>query len=716
MEGTEVPVSNYLKVAYRLADLAKQHWWILALLFIICFSYSIRAANLDPNKLLSFDPVFEYRYTKYVADYGELPKWDELTYTPGREITINSAPPIMFYLSALIYWILKNFGFTLLSTASLLSALYGAAIVIPAFFLGRELSNKYGGLISAALIGSAPQILIRTFGGSYDTDQLVVFFILLTLFSVIYAMKRKTIFSYCFAAASFVGFMLMWTTFFYVIFIAAIAIPVFFIISLISGVFGKSIQGSVKETTMLIVSILVIIASILIFGIISKVDIIGAFVSLLGWAQKPEALIVNISIAELQNVNLMEIGNWLVAFGRVVTGDGIIDITIFILMLIFIAGSFVMSIKRKEFVNSAFLITLVSVGIYTTTRGARFTEFSSIFILITVAAGTGYLIDYFWSRQKGSENAGRTLMAVLCSGLVLFLAATTMFIGLQLSIGLGPDHSGNWDAAWKFLKEKTPENALVGTWWDPGHMITGLGERRVIADGAHCGNESCLYGINQRISDLGKVFLETDENKAIDILKKYKGTSDTAYWIASDDLIQKFQWLQYFGTGCDGRTGDPKCEMYMYVPQTSAKYTADGKMGMRIYDLPEPSGTPNKEIIVLHGSVPLVLYREGNNAVFFSHVIYRNDTGLTDFSIKDEELKNLIPVVSPITSQLGINIVNQTIPRAIWAEDNYGYLVMIPDILEDSMFTRMFFLDGFGLEKFKLVFRNSQVKIYEVKF
>ncbi len=715
MEGLESRLPGYAKLVYRVVGLAKQHWWILALLFIICFSYSIRAANLDPNKLLSFDPIFEYRYTKYFADNGELPKWDELTYHPGREITINSAPPIMFYISAIIYWILKNFGYTLLSAASLLSALYGAIIVIPAFFLGRELSNKYGGILSAALIGSAPQILIRTFGGSYDTDQLVVFFILLTLFSVIYAMKRRTVFSYCFAAASFVGFMLMWTTFFYVIFIAGIAIPIFFMLSLISGALGKSVSGAVKETSALIVSILVILVSVLVFGIVSKVDVVGALVSFLGWAQKPEALIVNISIAELQNINLLEIGNWLVSFGRIISGNGFIDISIFILMLVFIAGSFIMSVKRREFLNSAFLITLIAVGIYTTTRGARFTEFSSIFILVTAAAGAGYLVEYFWSRKKETESAGRVLIAVLCSGLVLFLAATTMFIGLQLSIQLGPDYSDNWDAAWKFLRENTPENALVGTWWDPGHMITGLGERRVIADGAHCGNESCLYGINQRISDLGKVFLETDENKAIDILKKYKGTSDKAYWIASDDLISKFQWLQYFGTGCDARTGDPKCEMYIFVPQTSAKYTTDGRIGLRVYDLPDGPDGFSREAIIIHGAVPLVLYREGNNAVLFNHIVYRNNTELADFIIGNDELEDLVPAISPITSQLGITVVNQTMPRVAWVEDNYGYMVIMPDRLQNAMFTRMFFLDGFGLEKFKLVFRNSQVKIYEVK-
>jgi hypothetical protein len=43
-------------------------------------------------------------------------------------------------------------------------------------------------------------------------------------------------------------------------------------------------------------------------------------------------------------------------------------------------------------------------------------------------------------------------------------------------------------------------------------------------------------------------------------------------------------------------------------------------------------------------------------------------------------------------------------------------IVAIPPNLRNTVFTRMFFLEGAGLEHFKQVFRNEQVKIYEVEF
>ena len=166
--------------------------FIAALLLVIfLIAYIIRIANNVPDRILSFDPVFQYRFTWYVANYGHMPLWDELSYYPGRLVNLDYSI-IMFYATAAMYWILKMFGMSLATVASYAGAIYGAMIVLPAYLLGRELSNKYGGLVAAILMGTAPQILIRTFGSSYDSDQLVIFFIVLTTYLGLKAIKERT--------------------------------------------------------------------------------------------------------------------------------------------------------------------------------------------------------------------------------------------------------------------------------------------------------------------------------------------------------------------------------------------------------------------------------------------------------------------------------------------------------------------------------------------
>ena len=71
-------------------------------------------------------------------------------------------------------------------------------------------------------------------------------------------------------------------------------------------------------------------------------------------------------------------------------------------------------------------------------------------------------------------------------------------------------------------------------------------------------------------------------------------------------------------------------------------------------------------------------------------------------------------MLKPLEEQLKIKFVDQTVPLTAWIPQHYGYIVSIPQNLRNSVFTKMFMLEGQELEHFKQVFRNEQVKIYEV--
>merc|ERR1719335_674895 len=58
--------------------------------------------------------------------------------------------------------------------------------------------------------------------------------------------------------------------------------------------------------------------------------------------------------------------------------------------------------------------------------------------------------------------------------------------------------------AYKWLKEKTPEDSRVMAWWDYGYQITGIGERTSIADGNTWNHE--------HIATLGKILSSNVKN------------------------------------------------------------------------------------------------------------------------------------------------------------------------------------------------------------
>jgi asparagine N-glycosylation enzyme membrane subunit Stt3 len=682
-----------------IADVLKKYWYLFALLAIVAFSFQIRSINIVPDRILSFDPVFMYRQTYYMANFGHLPIWDEISYYVGKIVNYDYTAPFMFYLTTIIYWLLQNFGMSLLTTASYASAFYGAIIAIPAFLLGKELSNEYGGLFTAVLVASAPQILVRTFGSSYDTDQLVLFFILFTIFAGVYALRKRTIGSFCLALISFSCFMLTWTLFSYTFAIMMVFVVLFIILSLLLNWLKKSEIDIFKEVKGMSIVLIALFIGLIAIGFLTGIETLRSFRSLLIFSQNPETWIVNISIAELQPFSIFELGGWILAMGRFSTGDAILDPLIFLIFIMLMAFGFYSSYKKKRFFLFSFLLTLFLIGIYTTFRGIRFTEFTAVIFISVIGCGFGFLMERIKNQQKVVKS-----FFIGGSIFLLFLIAN---LGFQTGSGLGPDISPNWDNAWEFLKTETPELSIVGTWWDPGHMINGIAERRNFADGAHC-TDSCLFNINDRITDLGKIMVTNNENESLSLIRKYQGDSSNVYWIASDDLIGKFRWLQYFGTGCDG-VSDPSCPLYIQLGESSRSVDNNGNIMFRNYDMGE--GT---NLLIYNAQLPIPMLVQGINIALFKEFIVYNGTQAVPITFTDEELNSVIEALKPLESQLNARFVNQTIDMTVWIPVHYSYIVLIPPTLRNSVFTKMFMLEGEGLEHFEQVYRNEQVKIYEV--
>ena len=197
----------------------------------------------------------------------------------------------------------------------------------------------------------------------------------------------------------------------------------------------------------------------------------------------------------------------------------------------------------------------------------------------------------------------------------------------------------------------------------------------------------------------------SSEQESLELIRKYKGTSSKVYWIASNDLISKYQWLQYFGTGCDA-TKDPSCQLYQLIPQQQALQNENSEIIVRIY---------SNIIIVNNGYVNIPIYTQNNEGFIIQNVISYDSMGnVQKIKIPIDQVKNITANISPITEQLGITMKNDIAPLTIWVHKDNSYIVLIPDTLENTIFTKMFFLEGEGLENFKQVFRNEQVKIYEV--
>lgn len=276
--------------------------------------------------------------------------------------------------------------------------------------------------------------------------------------------------------------------------------------------------------------------------------------------------------------------------------------------------------------------------------------------------------------------------------------------------------SDNWWNALNWMKNNTAECSVVATYWDPGHFITGIARRAAVFDGAsqnalltipsnHSdGTEIENYdvGINHivmyqngykttaRIQDISTTLLTGNETLALEILKNYmKPNCTEMYYIASADLISKSQWWSYFATW------DPieKGNMYVYytVQLTQARpVPAQGAVAY-VYAMAE-----NQAFVLydINGTLKPYL-QSGNQFLNVEKLFYYTKDGNAVLTTNvDAEVKGML-----------------------WLEPSRQVMIFISPELENSIFTKMFFFNGQGLEHFEYVSQwGGEVKLYKVKF
>lgn len=289
--------------------------------------------------------------------------------------------------------------------------------------------------------------------------------------------------------------------------------------------------------------------------------------------------------------------------------------------------------------------------------------------------------------------------------------------GTQLARSQGTVLSDNWWVGLNWIENNTAECAVVATYWDPGHFITGIAKRAAVFDGASQNAmltvdtndtrdeiviENFDSGINHivmykdgkkttaRIQDISTTLLTGNETLAIEILEQYMRSGCTEmYYIASSDLISKSQWWSYFSTW------DPidKGNRYIYytVQLTQAKPLPTQNAISYTYSMGQ-----NQAFVIYDIEDNLKSYLQaGNQFLDVEKMFYftKDGTGRLVMS-EDAEVKGLL-----------------------WLDPSRQVVIFIPPEMESSMFTRMFFFNGEGLEHFEFV--NSwggEVKLFKVKF
>ncbi len=699
------------------------------LAFVIALSAWVRMSTLDSPTVLDYDPHWYYRHAVQIMDNGFIPpKWDILSYYPPGRPFISTLgwdyAMIIFYKIAQIFF--SSIAFVKVAMWS--PIIMVALGVLPAFLVGRLISNNWGGLVVALLAVLSPTFIGVSMAGYTDNDPVVVFYTFFTTLSILLALKKysqsyqktgklfrpgkSAIFFLALAVITNLLFAFTWTggwlpMLFFVLFLPALL--VFRVLEQFVHSFKLSFNFKeiIHEMKQLLIPLLIIIVvSNAVAAAFGMPTLFTSIRDAFGFIGGIGGLIVNISVAELQPINILSIDGFMTIVGRV----GLLP-TLFTMIGLPLFVVFKLWRKEKANFMEIFLFLWAMASFLAILRGTRF----SLEFQMAAATTAGYIIGNMLNYLKSRPP----VFGAAFYGVVIVL--TLVFISNSIQIGIasrGIEISGNWYDALDWLNKNGDQDTLVVTWWDPGHIITNLAGRKVMADGAHCAPQDCVpYNHNIRIQDMGRVFSVGNETEALNILRKYTALTpeqcdkarqefgdrmpDNAcdpvkkmYLLATNDLIGKYYWLTYFGTG-SGRN-----YMQCIVDQGLSQ-----QLGAISYGCQTGLST-TISIVQTENSVAPVLRspQQGiRNAVVRQIIFFQNGA---PFFFDNS------------------NATGGALDGLVFVDPSFQVLFYLDPLTRDSLFTNMFFFNGQGVQEFgipqlnnfTLVYNNPEVKIFEVHF
>ncbi|GAV03614.1 hypothetical protein RvY_14010 [Ramazzottius varieornatus] len=172
---------------------------ILTVSCIMSFSTRLFSVLRYESVIHEFDPYFNYRTTKFLADEGyyKFHNWfdDRAWYPLGRIIGGTIYPGLMVTASVLHYILnTLHISIDVRNVCVFFAPLFSSLTTIVTYLLTKELKDSGAGLVAAALISIVPGYISRSVAGSYDNEGIAIFCMLLTYYLWIKSVKTGSVY------------------------------------------------------------------------------------------------------------------------------------------------------------------------------------------------------------------------------------------------------------------------------------------------------------------------------------------------------------------------------------------------------------------------------------------------------------------------------------------------------------------------------------------
>ena len=696
-------------------------------------------------------------------DFSKPIDWDGQRMAPvGSPSRMSFHAYFIAYLHKI--WSFFNKGQTLMRTSFYVPVILMSLATIPAFLIGRRFAGPIGGLVAAILVATNPFIMTRTAGGFSDTDSYNILFPLLITWLFLESFERKKL-KQKFIFASITGFFVgvysfAWGGWWYIFdFILAMMILYMAYLVIIKREFFTQ---KTKRTTILF--IIFFVSSFIFTTLFTKSPyaLMRALKAPIGFTKikaVAETTVwpnIQTTVAELNPASLNTIMSSV--GGKFVFLLGCIGV---------ILSAFKKDEEGKPDIKLAILLIVWFAGtIYACTKGVRFILLFAPAFSVAFGVFAGNIYEYGSRWLKKGLHLSPALSKILILILIALILFKPVKAGYDTAYREVPSMNDAWYETLKKIDREAEPDAIVNSWWDFGHWFITIGNRKVTFDGAgqdrhmaywigrvlytddpdlaigilrmvDCGNNNAFWVLNEKLNDTPKsieilnkiVKMDKDEAKK-ELLKYLKSEKDAEsvlkwthckappnYFITSEDMIGKSGVWAHFGSWNFKRAA-----MYYYT------HKLDKEEGIKLlktkFNLTEDEAErifyeiktedPNKWIsgwpsyignsyasckIENNITVKCANGLEVNLKTYNAFVLDRTGKPVHPAKLAYVDKKTKKFKIKTFKNNTMEGIAAALIPKG---NNTYESIFMSPE-LAGSMFTRLFFFKGIGLEdKFTL--------------
>jgi len=221
------------------------------------------------------------------------------------------------------------------------------------------------------------------------------------------------------------------------------------------------------------------------------------------------------TVGELKPFNLTEIANS--SGGKTVFMASVAAMFIFLWQAV--TGRETDTFKRK---STLILFLWFASMFFACFKGVRFT----MFILVPSGIFLGRLINEGYELAK--KRWKPWVASLAAAAIVAMVAYPVSKKAYATSCNIVPLIDDNWYNVLTLVKERTPKEAILNSWWDFGDWFKVIGARRVIFDGQSQNSPQAYW--------MAKVLLSGSEDEAIAILRMLNNGGNRAFEIIDAHL------------------------------------------------------------------------------------------------------------------------------------------------------------------------------------